>query len=394
MLNDAVIDASPVRPDAGAAPSVAVRRDGDRLAIALSGPWTTRGIAAVDPAMRALEREAGIKAVDLDLSAITAIDTAGAWLIQRLTAHLTVAGTRFTIAGEPARAGILFDAVHHAAARGEPAPAPALGNRVIVMLDGVGRLVYRMRDQFVLAMHILGAAVTGSQMKTGRGAALSPAAVATQVDRMGVGAVPIVMLMSAIVGMIITQQSAFQLREFAGQLFTVDLVSVLVLRELGVLMTSIMVAGRSGSAITAEIGSMKMREEIDALTVMGLNPIAVLVFPRLVGMLIAVPLLTVAANAAALAGAILMAWGYADIPPSVFIQRMHDWIDLTTIFSGLYKAPLMAAVIAIVGAMEGLLVLGSAESLGRHVTATVVKSIFLVIVIDGFFAVFYGAIDY
>ena len=159
-------------------------------------------------------------------------------------------------------------------------------------------------------------------------------------------------------------------------------------------MTAIMVAGRTGSAITAELGSMKMREEIDALTVIGLNPVGVLVFPRLVALVVALPLLTVIADAAALGGAMLMAWFYSDITPQAFIQRMHDWIDLSTIFSGMIKAPFMALIIGVIASMEGLLVHGSAESLGRHVTASVVKAIFFVIVVDGLFSVFYGAIDY
>ena len=220
------------------------------------------------------------------------------------------------------------------------------------------------------------------------------ASLVHHLENFGFRSVPIIALISFLVGAIVAQQGIFQLQNFGATHFAVDLVGLIALRELGVLLAAIMMAGRSGSAITAEIGSMKMREEVDALRVMGLNPIGGLVFPRLIGMLVALPALSVAADAAALGGGILMAWWYADIVPSVFIQRMHDWIDLSTIFSGLFKAPFMAMVIAIIASMEGLMVVGSAESLGRHVTATVVKSIFLVIVIDGFFAVFYGAIDF
>jgi phospholipid/cholesterol/gamma-HCH transport system permease protein len=161
-----------------------------------------------------------------------------------------------------------------------------------------------------------------------------------------------------------------------------------------VLLTAIMVAGRSGSAITAEIGSMKMREEVDALKVIGLNPIGVLVFPRLVALVIAVPCLTVIANAAALAGGMLVAWSYSGIPPEAFIDRMRGSIDLSTIFAGLIKAPFMALIIGIIASVEGMKVGGSAESLGRHVTASVVKAIFVVIVLDGLFAMFYVAIDF
>ncbi|TIV90493.1 MAG: organic solvent ABC transporter permease, partial [Mesorhizobium sp.] len=144
-------------------------------------------------------------------------------------------------------------------------------NIILRALELVGRRVYEMRDDFFASMNILGATIRGAQMKLGRGHAVNPAAIFNQIDRMGVGAIPVVVLMSAIVGAIVAQQGAYQLSYFGANIFVVDLVGVLILRELGVLMTAIMLAGRSGSAITAEIGSMKMREEVDALKVIGLN---------------------------------------------------------------------------------------------------------------------------
>src|SRR5690606_32579853 len=245
-----------------------------------------------------------------------------------------------------------------------------------------------------MAMHILGATIRGAQLKADRGSGIPIPAIVNQMDRMGVGAIPIIVLMSTIVGAIIAQQGAFQLRYFGAEIFVVDLVGILVLREMGVLLTAIMVAGRSGSAITAEIGSMKMREEIDALTVIGLNPIGVLVFPRLVALVIALPCLTVAANFAAIGGAMTVAWFYSGVTPDAFIDRMRASIDLSTIFAGLIKAPFMAIIIGIIASVEGWKVGGSAESLGRHVTSSVVKAIFVVIVVDGFFAIFYAAINF
>jgi phospholipid/cholesterol/gamma-HCH transport system permease protein len=243
-------------------------------------------------------------------------------------------------------------------------------------------------------MHILGATIRGAQLKYGRGSGIPIAAIVTQMDRMGVGAIPIIILMSTIVGAIIAQQGAFQLRYFGAEIFVVDLVGILVLRELGVLLTAIMIAGRSGSAITAEIGSMKMREETDALTVIGLNPVGVLVFPRLVALVIVLPLLTIISNLAALVGAGGVAWFYSNISPEAFISRLHDAVALNTYFAGLIKAPFMAMIIGILASVEGMKVGGSAESLGRRVTASVVKAIFVVIVVDGMFAMFYAAINF
>ncbi len=158
-------------------------------------------------------------------------------------------------------------------------------------------------------------------------------------DRMGVRAVPIIALMSFLIGAVIAQQGAFQLRNFGAEIFVVDLVGILQLREIGVLLTAIMIAGRSGSAITAEIGSMRMREEVDALQVIGLNPIGVLVFPRLVALTIVLPLLAFIADITGLLGAITVSWAYSGITPDAFITRLRGAIDVGTVFAGLIKAP-------------------------------------------------------
>ena len=220
------------------------------------------------------------------------------------------------------------------------------------------------------------------------------AAVINQIEYAGLRAVPIVSLMSFLVGGIIAQQGAFQLRAFGAEIFTIALVGILTLRELALLLTAIMLAGRSGSAITAEIGSMKMREEIDALQVIGMDPVNVLVLPRVVALIIVLPLLTFIAGMATLLGAMLTLWIYSDIEPIVFVIQLKDNIDFSTFLSGLIKAPFMALIIGLIACTEGMAVKGSAESLGRHTTASVVKAIFMVIVVDGIFAVFYAAIGF
>jgi phospholipid/cholesterol/gamma-HCH transport system permease protein len=170
------------------------------------------------------------------------------------------------------------------------------------------------------------------------------------------------------------------------------MVGILVLREIGVLIVSIMVAGRSGSAYTAELGAMKMREEIDALRTMGFDPIEVLVLPRIVALIIGVPILAVLGSLAALYGGGLVAWLYGGIDPGIFLQRLKEAITLQTFEVGMIKAPFMALVIGVVACVEGMAVKGSAESLGLQTTASVVESIFLVIVLDGLFAIFFAAI--
>jgi phospholipid/cholesterol/gamma-HCH transport system permease protein len=211
-------------------------------------------------------------------------------------------------------------------------------------------------------------------------------------ERVGWLAVPIIVLITFLIGSILAQQGIFHFRKFGADVYVVDMVGVLVLREVGVLIVCIMVAGRSGSAYTAELGSMKMREEIDALRTMGFDPIEVLILPRIIALVIAVPILTFLGSMAALYGGGLVAWLYGGIDPIVFISRLREAISVQTFEVGMIKAPFMAVIIGLVACVEGLQVRGSAESLGAKTTSSVVKSIFLVIVLDGAFAIFFASI--
>jgi phospholipid/cholesterol/gamma-HCH transport system permease protein len=213
-----------------------------------------------------------------------------------------------------------------------------------------------------------------------------------QVDRVGWRAVPIILLITFLIGAILAQQGIFHFRRFGADIFVVDMVGILVLREIGVLIVCIMVAGRSGSAYTAELGSMKMREEIDALQTMGFNPVNVLILPRILALVIAVPMLTFIGSLSALYGGGLVAWLYGNIPPEIFLSRLREVISLDHFMVGIVKAPFMALMIGIIACVDGLQVQGSAESLGARTTASVVKSIFFVIVLDGVFAIFFAAI--
>src|SRR5690606_13049337 len=245
----------------------------------------------------------------------------------------------------------------------------------------------------VLAVfHIVGALASVLSTVILRPRRLRPISIAVQFDQSCLGAVPIVALMTFLIGGIIAQQGGFYLRQFGADLFVIDLAGVLVLREIGVLLTAIMVAGRSGSAFTAELGSMKMREEIDALHVIGLRATEVLILPRLLALMLAVPVLTFLADLAALFGAGLTIWFYLDIPPPVILSRLQEVLTLETAMVGIVKAPFMALIVGLVACVEGLKVQGSAESLGRHTTMSVVKSIFMVIVVDGVFAIFFATI--
>ncbi|SMC80862.1 MlaE family lipid ABC transporter permease subunit [Rhizobium sp. RU36D] len=358
------------------------------MRVSLSGSWRNDRISSVLPEIERIPAPGA--SLQIDLGAVTDMDMAGAWLVRRLVER---AGGQAELVGGNSVFSELINALPHEVTPPGRSSA-SRGSLFERMFAPAGKAVFDMGSDFAAMMHVLGSAVRGAQLKLGRSGGVSPASVVNQLDHMGVRAVPIIVLMSFLIGAIIAQQGAFQLRYFGAEIFVVDLVGILQLREIGVLLTAIMIAGRSGSAITAEIGSMKMREEIDALKVIGLNPIGVLIFPRLVALTIALPLLTIVANFAALGGAAIVAFVYSDITFDTFLSRLHEAVDYSSVASGMIKAPFMALIIGIVAAVEGMKVGGSAESLGRHVTASVVKSIFVVILVDGLFAMFYAAIDF
>ncbi|MEF2550988.1 ABC transporter permease [Aurantimonas sp. A2-1-M11] len=367
------------------------KRDGG-LVLRASGDWLARTVGSVESTVA----EAGAadlgRLIIVDCADVARIDTAGALLLEKLVRDLKAKDREVRLEAVSDRDQPLFDVVRKALDREKPQPEKQHKNRIVEMVAATGRGSVAVKDELAVALNIIGGAVVGGFQRLTGQTQLRPAAIFAQVEQMGVRAVPIIFLMSFLIGAIIAQQGAFQLRRFGGELYAVNLAAILVLREIGVLLTAIMIAGRSGSAITAEIGSMKMREEIDALHVIGLNPIGVLVFPRLVALVIVLPLLAFIANLAGLLGAMLTLNIYSGISFSSFGQGVQYSVDMFTVFSGVIKAPFMAVMIGLIASAEGMKVGGSAESLGLRVTASVVKSIFLVILMDGLFAIFYASI--
>jgi phospholipid/cholesterol/gamma-HCH transport system permease protein len=215
-----------------------------------------------------------------------------------------------------------------------------------------------------------------------------------QVQQTGLDAVPIIALLTFLVGAVVAFLGATILRDFGAVLYTVDLIAYSFLREFGVLLVAIMVAGRSGSAFTAQLGSMKAREEIDAIRTLGMSPVEVLVVPRVLALLLSVPILTVLAMLSGIAGGALVCATALDISPTMYFARIHDVLELRHFWVGMSKAPVFAVMIALIGCLEGFKVAGSAESVGRHTTSSVVQSIFVVILIDALAAVFFMEMDW
>ena len=364
---------------------------GEGTRFAAHGTWTIDTVAALEKQVSAALQGVGGR-VTFDLSDVGFIDTAGAWLISRIEDGLRETGVEVQQVGASENARRLLFAV-------EPAlhitiERPRQQFVLTRLLEMLGRSTVNSGRDFLQAMSILGGVVRALLRALAKPSRLRFTSIVYHLDRTGLQAVPIVCLISLLIGGIIAQQGVFQLSFFGAEDFVVDLVGILILREIGVLLTAIMVAGRSGSAYTAEIGSMKMREELDALKVIGLDPIEVLIMPRLLALVIALPLLTFISGMFGLIGGALVAFIYGDMAFQRFILLLRDAIDMSTLMVGLIKAPFMGLIVGLIAANEGLNVMGSAESLGRQTTSSVVKAIFMVIVADGLFAIFFASIDY
>ena len=360
--------------------------------LALVGDWTLVAQRQLEAkAQQIIDRGMQARALILDLGGVTRLDTAGAWLINRARRQLADSGVNVEINGAQPEYLTLLD---EAAWRDFTAQQRPQHTLIFDLLADLGESAVVGLREFYRGVSFLGEVVATLVRIIVTPARFRLTSLVYHMESIGLRSAPIIILINFLVGGIVAQQGIFQLQRFGASSYAVDLIGILVLRELGVLLTAIMIAGRSGSAITAEIGSMKMREEIDALTVMGLSAGEVLIVPRILALVLSLPILTFIADMSALAGGMLTSWTYGGISPTAFLSLLKAAIALHTFMVGIIKAPFMALVIGLIASMDGLATQGSAESLGRQVTASVVKSIFMVIVLDGLFAIFFAAIEY
>ena len=363
----------------------------ERMELAAAGSWTAAYSECLEQLVEAAGREAEpASRVAIDLANVEEIDTLGAWLLERLSRRFKSNGKQAEFTGLKPHYRGLIDEMQRVNL--QPRASPARPNRVILALDRIGRASLGLASDVGEFLHMLGelGVVIVRILLDPRRFRLTSAV--HYLFRVGWQAVPIMALITFLIGGIIAQQGFFHFRKFGADAYVVDMVGILVVREIGVLIVSIMSAGRSGSAYTAELGSMKMREEIDALRTMGFDPVEVLILPRIVALVCALPILAFLGAIAALYGGGLVAWLYGDMSPAVFLARLKEAISVTQFEVGMIKAPFMALAIGVVACSQGLKVKGSAESLGLQTTTSVVKSIFLVIVLDGLFAVFFASI--
>jgi phospholipid/cholesterol/gamma-HCH transport system permease protein len=360
--------------------------EGSTAVLYLRGRFTLARIGEIHDALQGDVAERGTIA-RIDLSGIERIDTVGAWVVERL-----VKSTGARVVGASPEAEILIDAVSRA---DQPVQMrPDVSTPLVRFTEQVGAAVVTIFREFTQLVAFFGEALIASVALLAHPRRIRWAAVVRGFETVGVNALVIIGLMLFLVGIVIAQQGAVQLEQFGLEVFTINLVGRASIRELGLLMTAIMVAGRSGSAFAAQIGTMKLTEEVDAMRTIGVSPMEALVLPRVFATLLLMPLLGFYAAIWAIIGGGVYCWAGLGIPPLTYVQLLQDIIPMTDLWAMLIKAPVFGIIIAITGCYHGMQVKANAEEVGLRTTAAVVQGIFLVIVLDAFFAVFFSSIGW
>ena len=362
------------------------------LRLIARGDWRARNLGGIDHDLRDFEDDSVGRDLIIDVSAVEKLDTAGAMVLQRVMLACSGRSDTSQIVGaSEAHAALIEQVAPHMA---PCAVEPAKGRFWIVIPDRLGRGIFDAYHASLNIFSFIGETLTTAANVARRPSRFRISSTVHHMEEAGLNAIPIVGLMSFLIGAVVAFMGAKILRQFNAEVFTVELVGIAVLREFGVLLSAILLAGRSGSAFTAQIGSMKIREEIDAMHALGLNPMEVLVLPRVVAMVIMLQVLAFIAALLGVFGGLLVAWTAMDISPALFLTRMQDNVVIQKFWVGMIKAPFFAFVIAVIGCFQGMEVRGSAESLGQRTTLSVVQALFVVIVLDAFFAMFFLEIDF
>jgi len=359
--------------------------------LALSGSWTARGIGAVQRQLESV-RFASKAVVIADGARIEALDTAGAWVLQKLLLRLRGEGIEVTLRGlRPEFARLLQAAGRQAAL--QTGTVPQLADAPRSALDGVGRNAAAAFEQVVALLGFVGESAAALAGCVAHPARFRWRTMLYNIRGAGFDALPIVGLLSFLLGIVVAYQGAGQLRQYGANIFVADLVGLSMLREFAPLITAIIIAGRSGSAYAAQIGTMSVTEEIDAMRTLGIAPLDLLVVPKVIALMIALPLLTAFADVLGVFGGMIMARAQLGVGFGEFLDRFVKAVSMTSYLIGICKAPVFAAIIAVVGCFQGFRTKGGADGVGRQTTRSVVQSIFLVIVADALFSVAFSALN-
>ena len=371
------------------APAAPVRtaQVGNHLVITLAGRWNIDAADRLDRSLGAVA-PGPARGVWIDVGGVETLDTAGAWVVHRTLKRLRGEGYAVELKHNRPELAVLLDLV---AANDRPVECrPPREPPVRAVVAHVGSATLEIIAEARRLTAFLGLTTITLLRGLAMPWRIRWTALVNHMEQAGLNAVPIVGLISFLVGAVLAYQGADQLRRFGAEIFVVNLIGISMLREIAILLTAIIVAGRSGSAFTAAIGSMKVREEIDAMRILGLDPMEILVLPRVLALVVTLPLLAFFADIMGLLGGALMAWAALGIGPGQFLERLGDAIPMWSFWVGLIKAPVFAFLIAIVGCYEGFQVEGSAESVGRLTTQAVVEAIFLVIIVDAVFSILFA----
>ncbi|MGH1421245.1 MAG: ABC transporter permease [Hyphomonas sp.] len=347
----------------------------------ISGDWTVSTVQSVDDAMRALKASGPVL---LDLSNLGKIDTAGAFVLDRT---LRVLGGSAGTIGDHAVAESMLAQVH--AAYSPPTAARKVDHGLVDMLERTGRSFTRVFRELVATLAFLGEALVTILRFIAQPWKLRWTSIVSVMEEAGLDAMPIIAFLSFFVGMVVAFIGATTLSTFDLEIYTVELIGYSMLREFGVVLSGIVLAGRTNSSFTAQIGTMKMRQEIDAMQTLGLKAMDVLVAPRVLAMLVMTPVLAFVATLSGIAGGVVVGWMALDINPGVFIERLRTMVPIDQFWLGIAKAPVFGFVVSIIACRQGLMVGGSVQSLGRATTTSVVQALFAIIVLDALFAMFY-----
>lgn len=385
MSSQASSGAQPPRAQSHVAAALHVDAAGGVLRC--DGDWSVFGLPPLDRRLPQLELPQQAH-WQLDTGAVNRLDTAGALLLNQLLERLREAGSEVDVSAVPAAHQSLLDLVERSRlSASQRPPKPPRG------LELVGRTTVAGWEQFLAFVTFVGEFSVDSLPRLLRPWRLRGKQIIAEIYKAGVTALPIVGLLAFLMGLVIAYQGGIPLEEFGANIFLVDLVAITMLREMAPLVTAIVVAGRSGSSYTAQIGTMRITEEVDALRALGLSHYDILALPKLVGLLIALPLLTVFANILGIAGGVVVAQAMFGIDYQVFLARMPEALSNTHFWVGMIKTPVFAVLIALIGCFHGFRVSGSAESVGRATTVSVVQGIFLVITADALFSIIFNMLD-
>ena len=374
---------------------VETRRTERGLAVDLTGEWRALSYGQIDASLAAVDL-VGLHHVEISTERLTALDLTGAWRLGEFVRRARGSGVEVAFAGAPPDQLRLVEEMLRPTEAQRVTSFPGFGHgphpveeAEVATLTFIGRRAVTLWSDMVGALAFVGR-LSGTTLRAfAHPRGLRPISVARHVYDTGITAIPIVALIAFLISVIIAYMSAQQLRSFGAEIFVVDLVTIGVLRELGVLLTAIIVAGRSGSAFAAEIGSMKLNEEVDALQATGVDPFEALVLPRALGLVISLPLLTVLADLVGLVGGAVLCASLLHMPLDQYVNRVSQAISPSTFWVGVVKAPVFAVLIAMAGTHRGMQVRGSSRELGRLTTVAVVQAIFLVILADALFAVLF-----